>query len=199
MQGLRDAHVWRGSHSTHPSLLPSSIYLPKLLPCPASHPQMSLLCLVVLLPASPFHALPPSQRKNTRCFSGCLLQRSSQQELTSFCFSSCPAREGSGGGAAPPHPGGSTKLSEPKQASANTPTQERTSPLGESSSQADDRWELAICVTEVPRSQPRLTQLCPQRHWDPPWGTPGCPLAERLQAGASGQPVPPRCSRCSFS
>ena len=68
-----------------------------------------------------------------------------------------------------------------------------------SSSQADDRWELAICVTEVPRSQPRLTQLCPQRHWDPPWGTPGCPLAERLQAGASGQPVPPRCSRCSFS
>ena len=114
--------------SSHPSLLPSSIYLPKLLPCPASHPQMSLLCLVVLLPASPFHALPPSQRKNTRCFSGCLLQRSSQQELTSFRFCSCPAREGSGGGAAPPRPGGGTELSEPKQASANTPAQERTSP-----------------------------------------------------------------------
>lgn len=27
-------------------------------------------------------------------------------------------------------------------------------PQKESSSQADDKWELAICVTEVPRSQP---------------------------------------------
>lgn len=72
-------------------------------------------------------------------------------------------------------------------------TRREGQPRKESSSQPGDKWELAICVTEVPRSQPELTQLYTPIIKTIHMG----PLPKCLRVGTSGQHVRQPCSFCS--
>lgn len=72
-------------------------------------------------------------------------------------------------------------------------TRREGQPRKESSSQPGDKWELAICVTEIPRSQPKLTQLYTHIIKTVHMG----PLPKCLRVGTSGQHVQQLCSFCS--
>lgn len=109
-------------------------------------------------------------------------------------FCSSPATRRKKAAAAPLGPADSTRLFEHQQLHVNTHHMQDGQPHKESSSQADDKWELAICVTEVPRCQPQLVQLYTCFIRTILRG----PLPTCLWVGTSGQHVQKLCSFHSF-